>query len=93
MQAMTKQAQAVPAPEPLTDSMDQRMSVKEVAAVWSVDQRTVLQLLRTGRLRGFKIGRVWRISSAAVRDYEDANRQKEVAPPPISKRRIVTRIY
>ena len=66
------------------------MSPKEVAALWGVDDQTVLRLIRTGKLTGFKIGRLWRVSPYALRAYEEGNSRK--ALPSLNKRRIVTRI-
>jgi excisionase family DNA binding protein len=34
---------------------------EQFAEQWRVSRRTVMKYLQTGRLRGFKVGRFWRI--------------------------------
>jgi excisionase family DNA binding protein len=46
------------------------LTPKEVAASWRCHPDTVLELLRSGELPGFKIGRVWRVKVEDVREYE-----------------------
>jgi excisionase family DNA binding protein len=36
-------------------------SPEQIAEQWGVARQTVLKYLRTGKLKGFKIGRFWRI--------------------------------
>ena len=42
---------------------------KEVAAQLRVPERSVLGLLRSGRLMGIRVARRWRITEAAVMDF------------------------
>lgn len=42
------------------------MTVEQVAAYLQLDRRTVTKLLSTGRLKGVKVGRVWRIHRKEV---------------------------
>lgn len=74
-------------------AMEPRLSPQEVADIWGVDYQTINRLLKTGRLKGFKVGSKWRISREAMLAYEEENRRKVAAPPPAARRRIVTRIY
>ena len=61
--------------------MDKRYySVEEVAELWGVSKQAIYVLLRTGRLRGFKPGRDWRISAEALKDYEST----PIAPAPFA---------
>ena len=56
------------------------LTVKEVADKLRISTRVVQKLLREGELKGYKIGKVWRID---YRDYEEflkscrVNRQPE----------------
>lgn len=74
-----------------TATLGQRLSPKAVADLWGVDSDTVLRLLRSGKLAGFKIGRSWRVPVEAVKAFEEAAGNKKPTPP-LPKRRIVTRI-
>ncbi|MDA8217420.1 MAG: helix-turn-helix domain-containing protein [Chloroflexota bacterium] len=42
------------------------LTVEEAAQYLRVHEQTVYQLLRTGQLKGAKVGRVWRIHRASV---------------------------
>ena len=48
-------------------------TVEEVAELWGVHPSTVYQLLRSGRLRGFKPGNSWRVTMDAIKEYENAD--------------------
>jgi excisionase family DNA binding protein len=45
------------------------MTVKEVAEELKVKEATVTEWLRTGRLRGVKAGRQWRVPADAVEEF------------------------
>jgi len=45
------------------------LTPQEVADFLQVDFRTVYQLLRSGKLGGVKVGRVWRIRPQDVEEY------------------------
>lgn len=68
-----------------------RMTPKQVAELWGVSPSSVIQLLKTGKLAGFKVGRLWRVSPETVRAYEEAGKREKLAPLN-QRRRIVTRI-
>jgi len=50
--------------------MDALYTVPDVAKRWGVCTQAVYKLLRTGRLRGFKAGKEWRVTEEALREYE-----------------------
>ncbi|MDO9378620.1 MAG: helix-turn-helix domain-containing protein [Nocardioidaceae bacterium] len=56
---------------PLGSTEPRFLSPIEVAEVLSVTERVVLGLLRTGELRGIKIGGrgIWRIEATELEDY------------------------
>lgn len=64
-------------------------NVPEVAAHWGVTSQTVYNLLRSGKLKGFKIGRDWRISEEAVHAFETGEPVKESTPLKITTEKIV----
>jgi len=45
------------------------LTAQQVADYLQVDFRTVYALLRSGKLQGVKVGRVWRISRAALDEF------------------------
>ena len=45
---------------------------QELADLWKCSIGTIYDLLRRGKLAGFKLGRDWRIAESAVRAYEQA---------------------
>jgi excisionase family DNA binding protein len=53
------------------------MTLEEVANRLRVSERTVLRLLETKELKGYKVRRAWRIEPADLADY--IRRQKEAA--------------
>ena len=71
-------------------SAEQYFTIRGIANLWSVSEQTVRNLLRTGKLKGFKVGRGWRVSTEALRQYEESGQRDAAAPP--TARRIVTRI-
>ncbi|MFY0407563.1 helix-turn-helix domain-containing protein [Solicola sp. PLA-1-18] len=56
---------------PLGSQQPRFLSAIEVAEVLSVTERVVLGLLRTGELRGIKIGGrgIWRVEATELEDY------------------------
>lgn len=49
---------------------ERRYTPQELALLWKCCIETVYDLLRQGKLAGFKLGRDWRITESAVRAYE-----------------------
>lgn len=52
---------------------DKLLTPPQVAQRLQVNERTVTQWLRKGHLRGFKIGKEWRISSRDLQSFLDDN--------------------
>ncbi len=44
-------------------------TIEEVAEILKVNPRTVNRMLERGELRGFKVGRLWRVSQEALEAY------------------------
>ena len=49
------------------------MTPPQVARRLQVNERTVTQWLRRGHLRGFKIGKEWRVSTRDLEDFLEQN--------------------
>lgn len=45
------------------------MSVPDVAEVLSIGKNWVYELLENNAIKGFRIGRVWKIPKAAIQEY------------------------
>jgi len=51
-------------------SMEQEvLTLDEVAKLFRISRRTAEKLVRSGQIRAFKIGRVWRIPRQALEDF------------------------
>ena len=48
---------------------DKLLTAQQVADYLQVDFRTVYTLLRSGKLKGVKVGRVWRIPQSALDEF------------------------
>lgn len=57
-------------------------TVAEVAEIWRVTEVTVRNMIADGRLVARKLGRAWRIPSAAVLRASDIAVGSEVKPSP-----------
>ncbi len=53
----------------------------DVANLLQVNERTVTQWLRKGQLRGFKIGKEWRVSVKDLESYLEASANKPSSEP------------
>ena len=60
---------------PLQANPDQLLDVDEVAGYLKVDRRTVEKLLRSRKLIGTKICRLWRVTLSDFRAFIDERRQ------------------
>ena len=49
---------------------DRAYTVTTLAMHWDCSPDEVYRLLRTRRLKGFKLGSAWRITKEAVKEYE-----------------------
>ena len=45
------------------------ITVKEAAEILSIHHRTITRFLTTGKLKGAKVGRSWRLDEKDVRDF------------------------
>jgi excisionase family DNA binding protein len=54
-------------------------TVEETAQLLRVSRQSVLRLLQSGRARGVKIGRHWRILGAALLDLSASDQESEAA--------------
>ena len=45
------------------------LTVEEAAAILKVRQNTVRDWLKTGKLKGYKVGRVWRLTEEAISNF------------------------
>jgi len=55
---------------------DKLLTPKQAADYLQVDFRTVYSLLRSNKLNGVKVGRVWRISESALQEFIKPNKDK-----------------
>jgi putative molybdopterin biosynthesis protein len=54
---------------------DRDLTPEQVADILQIHIQTVYDLLRSGELDGYKIGRHWRIEQAALKEYKE-NKKK-----------------
>lgn len=52
-----------------SDDITTLYSVEEAANILQLGLSSTYTLLNTGKLKGFKIGKVWKISRLAIQDY------------------------
>jgi excisionase family DNA binding protein len=60
-------------------------TIQELAELWRCSPDVIYDMLRTGKLHGFKLGREWRVSDESRRAYEQSPRS--VAPRSARRRR------
>ncbi len=60
---------------PARTSPSRPLRVTEVAERLGCDVRTVQRELKRGRLRGWRVGRDWRVSPEAVVEYQENPRR------------------
>ena len=66
----------------LAETMDKHLlTPPQVAERLQVNERTVTQWLRKGYLRGFKIGKEWRVSEADLKTFLEASANKPPDEP------------
>lgn len=51
--------------------------VEELAALWKLSKQTIKVRLRAGELKGFKMGRGWRILKSDADDYRNERIKEE----------------
>jgi excisionase family DNA binding protein len=52
-----------------TDKLEQVYTVQDVAKALKIKPQTVYTMIKDGRLKSSKVGRVWRIRSSDVQAY------------------------
>lgn len=67
---------------------DVLLTPNDVAQRLQVNERTVTQWLRKNHLRGFKIGKEWRVSEADLQAFLEAGANKPKENPSPSTERI-----
>lgn len=67
------------------------LTIKEVAEHLGTSAAFVQSQLRQGKLRGYKMGKLWRITPEDLAEYEEKARY-QVPKPKFVHKRIVTRI-
>ncbi len=57
----------------------------DVANSLQVNERTVTQWLRKGHLRGFKVGKEWRVSAQDLTAFLEASANMPSSPTPVKR--------
>jgi excisionase family DNA binding protein len=65
--------------------MEDLYTVKEAAAKLKVSDRSVLDWLRAGKLRGLRAGKAWRIKESDLEAFLHEPREPDKATKPIHK--------
>lgn len=53
--------------------MEVHYTIKEASETLKIAESTIRRYLREGRLKGRKIGRVWRLSETAIAEFLETN--------------------
>lgn len=56
------------------------LNVKQMQDFLGLSERTIFRLLKTGDLKGFKVGREWRFTESDINAYIEKQRQKSEHP-------------
>lgn len=51
------------------NNVDEILNVEEACELMKIGKNTIYELLQTGQLKGYKCGRIWRISKEALTQY------------------------
>lgn len=54
------------------DNYNDILSIEDVCNILGIGKNTAYNLLATGELTGFKIGRIWKITKQNLQDYVSA---------------------
>ncbi len=60
--------------------MEKLLSIREAAKLMNVQEETIRQWLRCGKLNGLKAGRVWRVKPSAVENFLGIEPEETVMP-------------
>ena len=55
---------------------DELLDVKQVQDTLKISESTVFRLIKSGSLKGFKVGREWRFELSDIEDYIRRQREK-----------------
>lgn len=66
-------------PEQGRNEPEKLLDVDEVAALLGVHQQTVYDMARSGELRGFKVGRIWKFRPSDVSAWQAAKAEEPAA--------------
>ncbi len=70
----------------MADTMDEQLlTPHQVAERFQVDERTVTLWLRKGHLRGFKVGKEWRVSAQDLTAFLEASANLPSSPTPVKR--------
>jgi excisionase family DNA binding protein len=61
--------------------MPDLLSIEDVATQLKVQPRTVLEWLRTGKLPGYKLGRLWRVDPEDLKKFLAQHKRPGGKPP------------
>ncbi len=66
--------------------VDVDLTTEEVAAALRLHRATVQRLLKSGRLKGYQIGRSWRVPRTALEEFrQGVPRSAGRLPPPVTE--------
>lgn len=53
----------------MLNSYDDLMTVQEICGILMVGKNRIYELLQSGKLEGFRIGRIWKIPKTSLENY------------------------
>lgn len=60
-----------------SDSLEKLLTLKEVANLLQINERTVYRWVTDNKLPAYKLGKVWRIEEAELKAWLEAHKNKE----------------
>jgi excisionase family DNA binding protein len=69
----------------MTFDIEPALTVKEVASLLNVDEKTIYRLAQKGELPGFKVAGAWRFQRADIRSWIHARKGLGGSPDPSKK--------
>jgi len=76
---------------PMTDGLEKRYTLQEVANHFSVSERTIHRWLQSGEISGMFVGRLWRFTLENIHAKEKASLRTEGQKGARKKRSYVKR--
>ena len=62
------------------EEVERDLTTDDVARALRLNRATVQRMLASGRLRGYQVGRSWRVSRAAVEKFRRGVKENDVVP-------------